>query len=123
MISFSDFLIEAYKDDRRCTAITCNAIAKHHGLEPIVKQGEKAPMSGASVLERFKNHGLSVTGHHDQGYAGKTVKQFVKDHPTGAHYIGVRGHAMALTDGKLHDSSGRGADRRRIEFHYKINKE
>lgn len=113
---------EAYKDHRRCTAHTIRAIADYHGVEHNLPDGAKAPIEGLGVIQHFPKIGLKVTGHHDQRHVGKTVKDFVKNNPTGAHYISTRGHAMAVTDGKLHDSSGKGPDGRKVQSHFEIKK-
>src|SRR6478735_5265048 len=98
----------AYTDHRRCTAVTINAIAKHHGV-PGIGDGDKAPIHGTGVLNHFTKHGLKYKVHdiNSDEVVGKSIKNFVDKYPTGAHYISTAGHAMAVVDGKLHDSAGK----------------
>lgn len=112
-MSFKQFLLEAYKDERRCTGITINAIAKHHGIKGIDK-GESSPLYGSGVVSHLTKHGLKMKMQFDQ--LGKTVNKYVKDNPTGTHYISTTGHAMALVNGKLHDGANKGPDRRKVQI-------
>lgn len=122
MHNFKEFFKEAVRyGEKRCTAVTCNAIAKHHGVESAKLGADHNVGTGAGVIEHLKKHGMRVKGsgwEHD----GKSVKKFVSEHPKGAHYIATRGHAMAVVDGKLHDSSGRGLDNRKIQLSFEITK-
>jgi len=122
MKTLKEFLDEAVRyGEKRCTAVTCNAIASHHGVEAAKVGSDHNIASGAGVYQHLKKHGMKMKG---QGWEheGKTVKKFVSEHPKGAHYIATRGHAMAVIDGKLHDSSGRGADGRKIQLSYEVTK-
>ncbi|MDD5151122.1 MAG: hypothetical protein PHC28_11725 [Flavobacterium sp.] len=113
---------ESYVDERRCTAIVINSIAKYYGLDTIIKDGELAPLDGISTIARLKQAGLKVKNVLDQEYIGKTLKSFVKNHPIGVFYVGIRGHALAVIDGKLIDSSNKGIDNRKIIGHFEIIK-
>ncbi len=122
MRSFKDYLDEAVRyGEKRCTAVTCNAIASHYGVESAKLGSDHNVGTGAGVYQHLKKHGMNVKGSGWE-YEGKTVKQFVSDHPTGAHYISTRGHAMAVINGKLHDSSGKGADGRKIQLSFEVTK-
>lgn len=103
---------EAFTDERRCTGSTINAIAGHHGV-PGIEKGSDAPRSGAGVDQHLSKH---LKTKHNYGAIGKTVQNFVSNNPTGTHYISTNGHAMAVVDGKLHDTSGRGPDKRKVQF-------
>jgi hypothetical protein len=122
MRSFKDYLDEAVRyGEKRCTAVTCNAIAAYHDVESAKLGSDHNVGSGAGVYQHLKKHGMNVKGSGWE-HEGKTVKQFVLDHPTGAHYISTRGHAMAVINGKLHDSSGKGADGRKIQLSFEVTK-
>ena len=47
-----------------------------------------------------------------------TVAQFVRLHPRGRYYIGIRGHAMALVDGVIYDT---GYIPKRAKIKYFVN--
>ena len=122
MKTLKEFLEEAVRyGEKRCTAVTCNAIASHHGVDAAKLGPDHNVGTGAGVYQHLRSHGMKMKG---QGWEheGKSVKQFVKEHPKGAHYIATRGHAMAVIDGKLHDSSGRGSDGRKIQLSYEVTK-
>jgi len=122
MRSFKDYLDEAVRyGEKRCTAVTCNAIAAYHGVESAKLGSDHNVGTGAGVYQHLKKHGMNVKGSGWE-HEGKTVKQFVLDHPTGSHYISTRGHAMAVINGKLHDSSGKGADGRKIQLSFEVTK-
>jgi hypothetical protein len=124
MKTLGQFLLEVRMHDRsegRCTAVTCNALAAHHGVpEAKLTQGHRVG-TGADVVDHLRKHGMEVHGlgidHLD-----KTVKQFAKEHPTGSHYIMTRGHGMALINGKLHDAAERGFDKRKILGSWEVTK-
>ena len=122
MKPFSQFIFEAVRyGDKRCTAVTCNAIAAHHGVESAKLGSDHNVRTGAGVYQHLQKHGMKMKGFGDE-HEGKSVKQFVKEHPTGAHYIATRGHAMAVINGKLHDSSGKGPDGRKIQTSFEVTK-
>ena len=122
MLNFKEYLDEAVRyGEKRCTAVTCNAIAKHHGVESAKLGSDHNVGTGAGVVEHLKKHGMSIKGFGWE-HEGKSVKKFVAEHPTGAHYIATRGHAMAVINGKLHDSSGRGADGRKLQLSFEVTK-
>lgn len=122
MKTFTEHLEEAVRHgERRCTAVTCNAIAKYHGVDSAKLGSDHNVASGAGVYQHLTKHGMKMKGsglEHD----GKSVKKFVDEHPKGAHYIATRGHAMAVINGKLHDSSGKGADGRKIQLSFEVTK-
>jgi hypothetical protein len=122
MKTLKDFLNEAVRHgERRCTAVTCNAIAKHHGVESARLGSDHNIASGAGVVQHLRAHGMKIKGSGWE-HEGKSVKKFVDEHPTGAHYIATRGHAMAVINGKLHDSSGKGADGRKLQLSFEVTK-
>ena len=121
MKTFHDYLDEAVRHgEKRCTAVTANAIASHHGVEAAKLGSDHNVRVGADLYQHLKKH-FNVKGWGDE-HEGKTVKQFVKEHPKGTHYIATRGHAMAVVNGKLHDSSHKGPDGRKIQLSYEIAK-
>lgn len=121
MKRFTEFLESVRYGVNRCTAVTCNAIAAYHGVDSAKVDDTHNLKMGADLYQHFRKHGLNVRGWGDE-QEGKTVKQFIKDNPEGSHYIATRGHAMAVIDGHLHDSSGKGPDGRKIQLSYKITK-
>lgn len=125
MKTFTQFLKEARgmvdRSESRCTAVTCNALAAHHGVpEAKLSQGHTIG-TGADLWSHLQKHGMKVQGLGID-HIGKTVKQFVKEHPTGAHYIMTHGHGMALINGKLHDAAERGPDGRKIQGSWEVTK-
>jgi hypothetical protein len=121
MQTFTTFVESVRYGEKRCTAVTCNAIAAHHNV-PSAKLGpDHNVRTGVGVYQHLQKHGMKMKGWGDE-HQGKTVNQFVKENPTGAHYIATRGHAMAVVNGKLHDSSGKGADGRKIQTSFEVHK-
>ena len=98
------------KIDMACIATTINAIASHHGITGVKGKG---PKNGMGILSHLKTQGLVQHPVNADG-VGMTVKQFVDAHKSGTHYISTPGHAMAVVNGKLHDSSKKGANGRKI---------
>jgi hypothetical protein len=122
MQTYKQFIDEAVRyGEKRCTAVTCNAIASYHGVDSAKLGPDHIVGTGAGVVQHLRAHGMKIKG---QGWEheGKSVKKFVSEHPTGAHYIAIRGHAMAVINGKLHDSSGRGADGRKLQLSFEVTK-
>ena len=121
MKNFKDYLNEAVRyGEKRCTAVTCNAIASHHGVDAAKLKADHNVRAGADVYQHLKKH-FKLKGWGDE-HAGKSLKQFVKDNPKGTHYVATRGHAMALIDGKLHDSSGKGVDNRKVQTSWEVTR-
>ncbi len=85
----------------RCTQATLEAL----GIKG------KSPKSGMGVVEAIQKSGCQYRLYDGQE---RTVKQFIKTHSTGKYYLSTNGHAMALVDGKLTDTTGRGADGRHL---------
>jgi hypothetical protein len=121
MQTFTTFSEAVRHGEKRCTAVTCNAIASYHGVETAKLGPDHNVKTGAGVYQHLSNHGMKMKG---QGWEheGTSVKKFVKENPTGAHYISTKGHAMAVVDGKLHDSSGKGPDGRKIQTSFEVTK-
>lgn len=49
-----------------------------------------------------------------------TINQFVKNNPTGRHFLLVRGHALAVVDGVVYDNAGRTSGRHRVEIAFSL---
>ena len=127
MKTFEQFSEAVKYGEKRCTAVTCNAITDYHKV-PEAKLGSDHNIShGYHVISHLKKHGMKVHGLGTD-HIGKTVSQFVDEHPTGAHYIMTAGHSMAVINGKLHDASNRAAhrkssvDKRKIQGSFEITK-
>lgn len=108
----------------RCTQAT---------LEALGIFGER-PIHGTGVLEVLIKHfgrdriiwttqqlqtdlitrGATTKQLHPRSIHG-TVSRFVEQHPVGSFYLSTSGHAMALVDGVLTDTAGRGADGRHVQ--------
>ena len=99
----------------RCTEATLRAL----GVEG------KCPKHGTGVLEALTDAGykwrpFGMTGvfgdqaREEMTWNGRTLRAFVKVHPVGRYYLSTAGHAMALIDGVLTDTTERGIDGRRL---------
>jgi hypothetical protein len=71
-------------------------------------------VTGACLLQALRSAGWSFNPCDDRDDI-KTVRQLANNTPAGAWYIHTSGHAMAMVDGILTDTEGRGFDGRRIE--------
>ena len=76
--------------------------------------GEKA-LNGLDVTSALMKHGwtyrpVQLNGEPFRG----TVKQFYDTFKTGKYYFATSGHALAMIDGMLVDSAGRGPDGRKV---------
>jgi len=84
---------EALTEAERCTNATVRALGAPAG---------NCLMYGTSVLDHLKKSGLKVTPIPFQ----KSLRDFIHAHPTGKYYVMSSGHAMALVNGQLTDTSG-----------------
>jgi GNAT superfamily N-acetyltransferase len=78
---------------------------------------DRAPRDGLGMLETLMKHGWTYAAVDDLGSPFRgTVKQFYEDprFQVGSYYIVTSGHAMAMVDGLLVDSEGRGPDGRHV---------
>ena len=76
MLNFKEYLDEAVRyGEKRCTAVTCNAIAKHHDVESAKLGSDHNVGTGAGVVEHLKKHGMSIKGSGWE-HEGKSVKKF-----------------------------------------------
>jgi hypothetical protein len=64
----------------------------------------KSPQYGAGVLQALSEHGYRLQ-HLTTDTVG--LRTFMAGHPTGRYYLASAGHAMALVDGVLTDTSER----------------
>jgi 8-oxo-dGTP pyrophosphatase MutT (NUDIX family) len=87
---------------KRCTQAT---------LEALGVRG-KVPTNDIGVEQALMKAGKTIELIDDA--ANQTVKVFVTAHPTGSYYIVTLYHAMALVNGVLTDTEGRGIDERKI---------
>lgn len=97
----------------RCTQATLTAL----GIPNI------CPKDGCGVVQAIQQAGLKWQLCYDKFGQRKamTVRQFVASHPKGRYYFSTVGHAMALVDGVLTDTTGRGADGRHVEVAIEVN--
>ena len=126
MRSFKEFLIETNRSLTRCTAVAANAILTHHGKTPITHEKD-CPVYGIDVLGELKNRGLKWKPRtdilHNEYKDTKpiTLQQFLKQGRSGTWYVSSANHAMAVVNGKLHDSAGK-SGKRRLTGIYEITK-
>lgn len=76
-------------------------------------------IAAAAVTEGKK---FLRTDHHEL-WDGRTMtlKRFCKENPTGTFYVKVKGHAVAIIDGELHDWTADTAGRRKIISCYSLS--
>lgn len=123
-----------YKDRNFCTvaALACTLdwsfgkahrhMAKHgrkngHGMY----ESDWAPAIAEAAIKagkRFVPYRDIYTAQFSAN--GKTLKRFCKDNPKGTFYVKVRGHAVAIVDGVMHDWTADTAGRRKIISAYKL---
>lgn len=126
MRSFKEFLTETNLSMSRCTAVAANAILTHHGKDPITHEKD-CPIYGIDVLHHFKKRGLKWTPRTDilhNDYKDTkpiTLSHFLKQKRPGTWYVSSANHAMAVVNGKLHDTAGR-TGKRRLTGIYEITK-
>ena len=94
----------------RCTNATVEALT---GQMP-----DRLLLYGTSVLEELQRQGYEIELAWGLGY--KTLRGMIRNMPKGSYYIATSGHAMALVDGVLTDTEGRGFDKRRIQAIFKV---
>jgi hypothetical protein len=95
----------------RCTAATVNAFAAFYHFPPITNPSN-VPEYGSQVEAYLSQQHLKPNPEPEA--VGRTVQQFVAQHPRGTHFIVTDGHAMALINGQLVDAANHGPDNRRI---------
>lgn len=95
----------------RCTVATVNAFAQFYHFPPIVNPAQ-VPEYGSQVEAYLMQNRLRPNPEPEA--VGRTVQQFVAQHPRGTHFITTDGHAMALINGQLVDAANQGPDGRRV---------
>jgi hypothetical protein len=95
----------------RCTAATVNAFAQFYHFPPLVNPSQ-VPEYGSQIEAYLMQQHLRPNPEPEA--VGRTVQQFVAQHPRGTHFITTDGHAMALINGALVDAANKGPDARRI---------
>jgi hypothetical protein len=75
----------------------------------------KCPYYGTGVIQAIQESGLKWKIVDLPTNRRMTVQRFVKENPIGEFYITTKGHAMALVNGKLTDTTHRGPDKRWIQ--------
>lgn len=89
----------------RCTEATLRAL----GINGV------CPRDGTGVLDAFnraKRTWRPMLPSFDD--VPKTLRSFVKRYPRGCYYLVTSGHALALVNGKLTDTTERGPDKRHV---------
>jgi GNAT superfamily N-acetyltransferase len=96
---------EGPEDSDRCTETVLNQFGIFG----------RAPRDGLGVLDALMANGWTYryVEHNGEPFRG-TVREFYDTYKVGQFYIASRGHAMAMIDGLLVDSAGRGPDGRHI---------
>ncbi len=75
-----------------------------------------APRDGGALLQTLTANGWT---YHVLDFTG-TVKKFYETHPTGKYYLYTPGHALAMYEGLLVDSEGKGPNRRQVQGAWQI---
>jgi len=115
-----------YKDRNFCTvaALACTldwSFGKAH--RHMAKHGRKNGRGmfeedwAPAIAEAAIKAGKRFVPYRD---TGKTLKRFCKDNPNGTFYVKVRGHALAIVDGVMHDWTADTAGRRKIISVYQL---
>jgi hypothetical protein len=104
----------------RCTTAALKALGINEG-----HANGKYARTGADVLERIIRSGYTprpVVSSVVTRFERKIIRlsDFVEQHPKGSYYISTHGHAMALIDGRLIDTTERGADGRWVMGAYRL---
>ena len=100
--------------DMRCTEATLRAF----GIEGV------CPITGLEVTHALTAAGYKwrVVGSEIEDLpVPKTVRRFAEKYPRGCFYISTNRHAMALTNGKLTDTTARGLDKRKIQTAFMVD--
>ena len=90
----------------RCTHATYEAITGKAWTGRTLRTGQ-------DLLNALQNAGYTYITNCDADRP-KTLRSLGNDWPDGTWYIHTSGHAMAMIDGILTDTEGRGFDMRRI---------
>lgn len=119
--------IDKYNERNCCTvvALACamdwsfgkslRHMAKH-GRKP--RRGMYASQWLPAMQDAANKSGKTV--QHIASVQGLTIGRFAKENPKGVFYIQVRGHALAVVNGKMQDWTAETAGRRKILNCYKI---
>lgn len=70
----------------------------------------KCPKTGTGVLEALKDAGFKIRYENTETmkqYGEQGLRDFIETHQTGRYYLCSEGHAMALVNGRLTDTSQR----------------
>ena len=79
---------------------------------------EEAAIKEGKRFEKYR--GFWIAGVYGAETNNMTLKRFCREHPTGAYYVKVSGHAVAIIDGVMHDWTADTAGRRKIIGAYKL---
>lgn len=107
-----------YKEDQQrfnetndCTVVTMAEVCKleYHEAHKILRERFKRPNRRGAYMQRTDFKDAMKEYPIAEGPYSKTNKislaQFCKKHPVGRFYVLVRGHALAVIDGVVHDHS------------------
>lgn len=122
-----------YKDRNFCTvaALACTldwSFGKAH--RHMAKYGRKQGKGmfimqwRPAIEEAAKKMGKRFTeGDYHRTADGRnmTLSRFCKEYPRGTYYVQVRGHAVAIVDGVMHDWTADTAGRRKILTSFKLH--
>ncbi len=98
------------KFEDRCTFVVVNALLSYFG-KPHITLGQ-CPITGCDILDILRENGIKR--FDNKWYLIRTLHEALTQLPKeGAFYLSGNGHAMALIDGKLIDTSPTTTPKRR----------
>jgi hypothetical protein len=121
--------IERYKDKNFCTvaalALSLDwSYGKAHRHMKRYGRKQRCGMRHAdwfpAITDAVHAEGKSIRELSDRAFYGMTIGRFAKVMAQGTYYVTVRGHALCIRDGVLHDWTADTAARRRIKIVYKV---
>jgi hypothetical protein len=111
----------------RCTVQSCNALGIKIHTDSNGKEVTPETFSDAYLFAKESGLEVSLFGLRSRDMDGEdvdsdsyfvggkcSVKEFIQTHPEGRFMISTRGHAMAIVDGKLTDTTNKGPDGRKV---------
>lgn len=112
-------------DTNCCTVVALSIVTGENYIychEYLSKYGRKYrkgmnTLDVIDALEELKGHVVEDLGYSNDNRI--TINRFIKENPRGRFYCLVRGHAIAIVDGVLHDFEEK--PRRQIKLAYRIS--
>jgi len=121
--------VERYKDKNFCTvaalALSLDwSYGKAHRHMKSYGRRQRCGMRQTewlpAITDAVNKEGKSIRELSDNALNGMTIGRFAKVMAVGTYYVQVRGHALCIRNGVLHDWTANTAARRRIRTVYKV---